>query len=75
MNHELKIQPQYFEAVANRTKQFEIRFNDRGFQVGDVLILREYDNGEYTGRSLSADVIYITDYCQQPHYVVMGIRH
>lgn len=43
MKHELKIWPQYYCRVAAGTKTFEVRKNDRGFQPGDVVILREYD--------------------------------
>jgi hypothetical protein len=41
--HELKIWPQHFKAVSNGTKKFEIRKNDRGFKVGDLLDLLEFD--------------------------------
>jgi hypothetical protein len=43
MLHELKIWPQYFDAVMTGRKNFEVRKNDRGFQAGDVVILREWD--------------------------------
>ena len=43
MKHELKIWPQYFERVRDGSKTFEIRKNDRGFQFGDEVVLREYD--------------------------------
>lgn len=43
MKHELKIWPQFFEPVVGGQKTFEIRKNDRGFQNGDVVILREWD--------------------------------
>jgi hypothetical protein len=43
MLHELKTWPGYFERIEDGTKTFEIRRNDRGFQTGDVLQLREYD--------------------------------
>lgn len=52
MLHELKTHPVYFERLEDGSKTFEIRRNDRGFQTGDTLQLREYDptsNG-YTGR-------------------------
>ncbi|MEG0259568.1 MAG: DUF3850 domain-containing protein [Lysinibacillus sp.] len=33
--HDLKILPEYLEAVVSGKKTFEIRKNDRDFQVGD----------------------------------------
>lgn len=70
--HELKIRPEYFEAVFMGTKTFEIRKNDRGFKVGDMLILKEW-SGSYTGKKLARKVTYISDYQQRPGYVVMAI--
>ena len=43
MNHELKIWPQYYARVKDGSKTFEIRKNDRGFQSGDTVELREFD--------------------------------
>jgi hypothetical protein len=43
MKHELKIWPQYFCRVADGSKTFEVRENDRGYQPGDEVTLREYD--------------------------------
>lgn len=72
--HELKILPQYFERVLDGTKTFEIRKDDRGFEVGDILILKEYQNGcvdhtqgepvvieerGYTGREIKKQISYI----------------
>ena len=46
--HQMKLNDRYFDAVANGTKTFEIRKDDRGFRVGDVLELyRVNDNGLY----------------------------
>lgn len=39
--HELKTDPAVFAAVAANDKRFEIRKDDRGFAVGDRLVLRE----------------------------------
>jgi hypothetical protein len=42
MRHELKIWPQYYCRVADGSKTFEVRKNDRGFQQGDEVVLSEY---------------------------------
>ena len=59
MIHELKILPEYFEAVAGGTKSFELRKDDRGFTVGDEIILKEWNETEYTGRSVKKQISYI----------------
>lgn len=41
--HELKILPKYFNDVVSGKKTFELRKNDREFQVGDVLLLKEFN--------------------------------
>lgn len=76
MTHTLKIQPQYYQAVLNKIKTFEIRKNDRGFAVGDEIVLKEFEpiKAEYTGRQLRQEICYMTDYAQQDGYVVLGIR-
>lgn len=40
--HDLKCHPPYFEAVLRGDKPFELRRDDRGYAVGDVLRLREW---------------------------------
>lgn len=63
MTHELKAWPMYFEAVADGTKPFELRKDDRDFTVGDELWLREWQpddgGGHYTGREAWAQVTYV----------------
>jgi len=58
--HELKIWPEYFRAVADGRKTFEVRRDDRGFAVGDVLKLREWEpvGNRYTGRRVIVEVTY-----------------
>lgn len=61
MIHELKIDPEYFSAVRSGKKRFELRRNDRNFQVGDYLALNEYDRVQkaYTGRTELVQISYI----------------
>lgn len=60
MIHHLKTWPEYYEAVLDGTKSFEVRKDDRDFQVGDLLVLLEYDpdEGEFTGRKLHKKISY-----------------
>jgi hypothetical protein len=59
--HKLKTWPEYYEAIIADVKLFELRVNDRDFQVGDYLDLQEWDpkTCEYTGRSTLRHVLYI----------------
>ena len=41
--HELKTWPQFFDSIVDGTKTFELRKDDRGFEVGDAVLLRECD--------------------------------
>lgn len=76
MTHELKTWPEYFQAVIDGVKTFEIRLNDRGFKVGDTLWLQEFevDKNHYTGRHLKATVTYMTNFGQVLDQVVMSIK-
>ena len=40
--HFLKTLPEYYMAVENGIKTFEVRFNDRGYKVGDILHLQDF---------------------------------
>lgn len=57
--HKLKILPRWFDDVAENRKRFEIRKADRDFKVGDWIILKEWEDGKYTGRSIEATIEYI----------------
>lgn len=54
MLHDLKIWPEHFNAIKAGDKTFEVRKDDRGFRVGEYLLLREWapDTKAYTGRIL-----------------------
>jgi hypothetical protein len=75
-SHALKTWPEYFQAVLERRKTFEIRKNDRDFQVGDYLHLMEMipENGKFTGASLNVRVTYMTAFSQPEGQVVLGIE-
>jgi hypothetical protein len=62
MIHELKTWPEYFRACRSGDKTFELRLNDRGFKVEDVLVLREFDPcRNCTGKGRAMVTSYVTD--------------
>ncbi|MDD5291016.1 MAG: DUF3850 domain-containing protein [Patescibacteria group bacterium] len=61
MKIEKKIWPEYFQAILDGRKNFELRLADFNIGEGDILVLQEWDpkKKEYTGRSLEKEVKYI----------------
>ena len=58
--HLLKIHPVFFAAVCDGSKTFEVRVDDRDYQIGDVLRLNEYDPAAtYTGADVLRRITYI----------------
>jgi hypothetical protein len=59
--HILKTWPVYYADIADGPKRFEYRKNDRDFQVGDALMLKEWDPDEelYTGNEMGAVITYV----------------
>lgn len=70
-----KIAPEYFKAVRAREKNFEIRLDEDDIQVGDLLILNEWD-GYYTGEGVRRYVKYVLrhrpDLGLMPGYCIIG---
>ena len=60
-SHYLKTVQPYFSEVEKGTKTFEVRTNDRNFQVGDEVYLREYDldTNSYSGKQVRATITYV----------------
>ncbi|NIA43850.1 DUF3850 domain-containing protein [Providencia sp. 504mA] len=63
--HELKLAPHYFQLVQDGLKTAEFRRDDRDFQVGDELFLREFNSinkpyASYTGNAISCLITDIT---------------
>jgi len=72
--HKLKTWPEYFEAIITGRKNFDVRKNDRNFQVGDRLDLLEWnpETGEYTGRFCNREITYILNCNRNPFIKVRG---
>lgn len=85
IEHVLKTDPAVFQDVLDGKKTFEIRFNDRGYQVGDLIVLKETKfTGQqmregspliYTGREMQKQISYIlSGYGLQDGWVILGIQ-
>lgn len=57
--HEVKILQEYYDAVDKGLKTWEYRFNDRNYNEGDILILKEWNGDKFTGRRLTVQITYI----------------
>jgi len=79
LTHELKILPEYFRAVCGGVKKAELRKNDRDYQVGDSIRLKEWARSEdgfgaYTGRSCIVEIHHIADVSEYaPGFVLLSI--
>ena len=78
--HQLKVWSEYMDDLLNGSKTFELRYNDRDFQVGDSLLLMEYDkeNKKYLNREFKVRITYILDNsvfdALKDGYVIMGLK-
>lgn len=75
--HYVKCETVFFEDVVNDYKTFEVRKNDRDYQAGDDIVLREWDKElqEFTGREDRVTIIYLLeDYPGiEAGYCILGI--
>jgi hypothetical protein len=76
MIHTLKTWPTYYAAICDGRKRFELRRDDRDFQVGDCLVLQEWepDRQVYTGEMRSMRVTYRTTVFMCDGFVALGIE-
>ena len=76
--HYIRIQEVYYDRVISGNKTFEIRLNDRDYQVGDKLVM-ECIYPEDTlhlpdiNPKVGADIGYITPFMQKDNWVVMSL--
>ena len=86
--HILKTWADYWDAVASGEKTFEVRRDDRGFQKGDILVLRRMikkfgswkEDRDYSFnklRDLRRKITYVLTGGQlgiEPGFVVLGLK-
>jgi hypothetical protein len=78
MTHKLKILPNHLYDITKHGKRFEIRKNDRNFQVGDTVCLNEWTpENEYSGRIFNCKITYVFhggEYGLDKDYCVFGFE-
>lgn len=86
--HTLKTDPEVFEASLAHLRHYEIRYDDRGYKVGDTLILKETEFSAiemlkqdkplaFTGRELKKEISHILEgvqYGLYPGYVILSTK-
>lgn len=62
--HTLKCWPEFFADIDSGKKKFELRKNDRNYQVDDMLVLREWnpETQFYSGREVVKRITYILEH-------------
>jgi hypothetical protein len=83
--HELKTWPEFFAPMLSGEKTFDLRKDDRGFQIGDQLRLREWspETKTYSGREVTKSIRYMlahrpgagcaADFGLAPGYAILGL--
>jgi uncharacterized protein DUF3850 len=83
--HVLKSWPVLYQAIARGEKTFEVRYNDRQYQKGDIVLLREYDpspdyegdeQDRYTGSEMQFEIgfcLHGPEWGVDPAYVVFSL--
>ncbi|MBI3573264.1 MAG: DUF3850 domain-containing protein [Candidatus Kerfeldbacteria bacterium] len=62
MKIEKKVWPEYFQAISDGRKTYELRLADFSCSPGDTLVLKEWDpkTKQYTGRRREKEVTYVS---------------
>ena len=61
MIHSVKCTEPYFSDVKSGKKNFELRKNDRNYQVGDDIVLNQYVDGKLTGKIVKKTISYMLE--------------
>lgn len=72
MEHELKIDPEFFTLAFKGEKTFELRKNDRDYQIGDRLKLRETRHTGKEMREQGLPLIYTGRECMMKITHILG---
>jgi len=76
ITHKLKTVNPYYEQAREGLKDFEVRFDDRDYMIGDSVILQQYAYNKITGEEITRKIKYILRRFKglQTGYVVLGLE-
>ncbi len=85
MRHDVKSWPDFFGPIVEGRRTHELRRNDRGYAVGDRMLLREFDPRiqQYTGRTATVEITSLTsgenpcavsDQGLHPDFCILSVR-
>lgn len=76
VEHDVKISSVFSEDSKNGTKPFELRKNDRNYKVGDLLKMRVYKDGEWTGEIIRKEITYVLEGFEgiKEGYCILGVK-
>lgn len=75
--HEIKVSSLFFNDIYESENIFESDFENKDYQVGDIIVLEEYSDGRYTGLESHRVVSYKIDKNQYGIYkdwCILGLR-
>lgn len=68
-NHHIKSIPKHFQSLKSRQRVAEVRYNDRGYQIGDGITFHEIGTDE----TQTAIITYLDDFGCQFGYVNISL--
>ncbi len=76
-NHKLKLNAEFYDDVKSGRKPFEVRLNDRGYQCGDMIQFRKFENGcESAFDTFHKRITYVlSGWGIENNYVVLGLEN
>jgi ASC-1-like (ASCH) protein len=74
MRHTVKIEDCHYENILDGRKRFEVRYNDRNYQLGDELEFTKVSGLERLGSSIFKIIFVQSGYGLKENFVVLGIE-
>lgn len=76
IEHDIKISSIFFADSRDGIKPFELRKNDRNYNTGDILKMREYRDGEMTGNVIRKEITYVLEDFEglKQGYCILGVK-